>query len=126
MDLPSVDELKYQQTAKRATEMSPSDELLTLKLRYKQPDGDTSKKLEFPVVDNGKPWGKASCDFRFAAAVASFGMILRDSEHKGDTSFDAVTEWAQEGRGEDKSGYRKEFLALVGKAAALKPVVSGQ
>ena len=55
-------------------------ELLTLKLRYKHPDGDESRLLEFPVTDGGASFGRASADFNFAAAVASFGMLLRDSE----------------------------------------------
>jgi Ca-activated chloride channel family protein len=98
---------------------SKSRELLTLKLRYKQPDGDRSRLLEFPVIDNGKRFNNASTDFQFAAAVASFGMLLRDSEYKGDASFDAILEWATPAKGADEEGYRAEFLNLVRKARQL-------
>ena len=80
---------------------APSDELLTVKLRYKSPDAPleqgTSKLLEFPVKDSGQPFANVSRDFKFASAVAAFGMILRDSQHKGNATFDAVIELAQEG-----------------------------
>jgi Ca-activated chloride channel family protein len=96
-----------------------SPELLTLKLRYKAPDGDVSKLLEFPLTDTGAEWAKSSPDFRFAAAVAGYGMLLRDSPHKGQATWGSVAEWAQEGRGPDTTGYRAEFLALLEKAKAL-------
>ena len=101
------------------TKAAGSGELLTLKLRYKRPDGDTSKLLTFHVKDRGRSYAKASDDFKFAASVAAFGMILRDSPHKGSASFDGVLELADEGRGEDRHGYRAEFLDLVAKARAL-------
>jgi Ca-activated chloride channel homolog len=62
----------------------------------------------------------SSGDFKFAAAVAEFGMVLRDSEHKGNGTLGAVLEWAQEGKGSDGNGYRAGFLELVRKAQALK------
>jgi Ca-activated chloride channel family protein len=96
------------------------EELLTLKVRYKAPDGDTSKLLDFPLTDRGETWARSSVDFRFAAAVAGYGMLLRDSSHLGDVTWGSVTEWAQEGLGPDASGYRKEFLGLVEKARALE------
>ncbi len=96
-----------------------SRELLTLKLRYKEPEGDTSKLLEFPLTDSGAPWEQSSRDFRFAAAVAGYGMLLRDSPHKGQATWSGVAEWAQEGLGTDASGYRAEFLTLLEKAKAL-------
>jgi secreted protein with Ig-like and vWFA domain len=96
-----------------------SPELLTLKLRYKQPDGDKSKLLEFPLTDRGETWEKSSPDFRFAASVASFGMLLRESPHKGASTWETVRELALEGRGEDRSGYRAEFLTLIDKAKAV-------
>ena len=94
-------------------------ELLTVKIRYKQPDGDTSKLLEFPIKDTGKRFGQADQDFRFAAAVAQFGMLLRGSEHKGDSNYAAVLEIATEAAAGDKSGYRQEFLELVRMASQL-------
>jgi Ca-activated chloride channel family protein len=63
---------------------------------------------------------KASADFKFAAAVAEFGMLLRDSEHKGSGTFAAVLEWAQQGKGGDTNGYRAGFIELVRKAQALR------
>ncbi len=120
----SVDELKYQ--PQPATEEKPeryvktgSRELMTLKLRYKQPNGDSSKLLEFPVTDSGKSYSKTSTDFKFAAAVASFGMVLRESEFKGNSSFGQILELAGESKGHDESGYRSEFIELVKKARSL-------
>jgi Ca-activated chloride channel family protein len=109
-----VDPLKYQKH-----EILKSPELLTLKLRYKQPEGDTSTKIEMPVTDRGLSYSKASDDFKFAAAVAQFGMILRNSPHKGTASFDGVVELADEGKGKDARGYRGEFVEMVKKAKAL-------
>jgi Ca-activated chloride channel family protein len=90
--------------------------MLTLKLRYKAPDGDTSKLIEYPVKDSDATFAKSSGDFKFVGAVAAFGMILRDSPHKGTSNYAAVMEWAQDGLGADKSGYRHEFIELVKKA----------
>jgi len=95
-------------------------ELLTLKLRYKAPDGDTSKLLEFPLTDARAPFARASADFKFACAVAEFGMLLKDSPFKGTATFDSALELAGEGRGDDAHGYRAEFLNLVAKAKALR------
>jgi Ca-activated chloride channel family protein len=111
---PDVDPLKYQKH-----EILKSPDLLTLKLRYKQPEGDTSTKIEMPVTDRGLSYSKASDDFKFAAAVAQFGMILRNSPHKGTASFDGVVELADEGKGKDEKGYRGEFVEMVKKAKAL-------
>ncbi|MDB6150922.1 MAG: hypothetical protein JWQ44_2370 [Chthoniobacter sp.] len=95
-----------------------STEMLTLKLRYKAPQGDTSKLLEFPLTDDGKSYERSSKDFRFAAAVASFGMLLRDSPHKGAANWSSTLELAAEGKGADRSGYRAEFVGLVERAKA--------
>jgi Ca-activated chloride channel family protein len=94
--------------------------MLTVKLRYKKADGDKSELLERAVVDDGKQFTNASADFKFAAAVAEFGMLLRDSEFRGNGTFGAVLEWAQEGKGIDPNGYRAGCLELVRKAQALK------
>lgn len=115
----AVDPLKYQ----KPTNLTPAaggGELLTLKLRYKQPDGDKSQLIERPVTDGGKGYAQASVDFKFASAVALFGMLLRDSPHHGTASFPAVEELAQEGCGTDQGGYRAEFLQLVRVAKELK------
>lgn len=117
-----VDDLKYQPPAEEKPERyvtTGSRELLTLKLRYKQPDGNTSRLLTFPVTDKGGSYSRASTDFKFAAAVAEFGMLLRDSEYKGTSSFGGVLELAEEAKGADAEGYRAEFLTLVRKARNL-------
>ena len=100
---------------------SESPELLTIKLRYKQPDADKSDLIEQPLTDTGRSFAQASPDFRFAASVAAFGMILRHSPHRGNVTLDAVAEIAQSSLGPDKPGHRAEFLGLVRSAKALKP-----
>ena len=111
----SVDKLKYQaekneqQVGKRMG--GNSNELLTVKLRYKEPDGDKSKKIELPVVDNKQ--NKVSSDFRFAASVAMFGQLLHNSDFKGDASYDKVISLAKTALDNDEQGYRREFVRLV-------------
>jgi Ca-activated chloride channel family protein len=107
-----VDPLKYVAGAK-------SDDLLTLKLRYKQPDGDESTKIESVAKDAGLTYAKASEDFKFAAAVAQYGMILRNSPYKGTATLDGVIELADEGKGKDEKGHRADFLELVKKTKGL-------
>jgi Ca-activated chloride channel family protein len=117
-----VDDLKYQKTAEEKPERyvaNSSRELLTLKLRYKQPDGDRSRRLEFPVTDSGKSFERASTDFKFATAVAEFGMLLRGSEFAGSSTYGSVLELAQAAKGTDAEGYRSEFLTLVKTAQRL-------
>jgi len=116
--LPGVDALKYQKPVEAARE-SKSGELLTLKLRYKEPDGTTSKLIQVPVSDRGTNWAQASRDFKFASAVAALGMILRDSPYKGNATLSGVLDLAEAGKGEDKQGYRTEFIELVGTARGL-------
>ncbi len=120
LKLPGVDPLKYQPAT--PPPVNASRELMTVKLRYKQPDGDTSQLLEVPVTDAGRSYAKASGDFKFAASVAAFGMVLRDSEYKGNATLGAVLELAEEGKGADAAGHRAEFLQLVREAQALMPV----
>jgi Ca-activated chloride channel family protein len=123
VDVAPVDDLKYQQppaTAEADNKREPSNELLTLKMRYKQPDGDTSKKLEWPVSDDGKAFSAASPDFQFATAAAGFGLLLRDSQYKGNLTYGAVLEVAQSAVGEDQDGYRAEFVELVRRAKELR------
>ncbi len=105
----AVDPLKYQGPRARSAAAS-AGELLTVKLRYKAPDGDTSRLLAVAVRegDDGD-----SEDVRFAAAVAAFGMLLRDSEHKGTATYAQVLELAKAGLGPDPGGARAEFIRLV-------------
>jgi Ca-activated chloride channel family protein len=113
VDAVDVDELKYARPEKAKSEDDEedededraSDELLTLKMRYKEPDGDESTKLEFPVEDNDQKFAAASDDFKFASAVASFGMLLRDSQYKGNATLAAVAEIAESAsKGRDPIG----------------------
>lgn len=117
--LKDVDPLKYQKKVKESA-ASGSEEILTVKFRYKQPDGNKSKMIEHPVLDGGVSFDAASENLRFAAAVAEFGLLLRNSEFKGQSSFQHVASTAAAAVSGDKEGYRKEFLELVGKAQELK------
>jgi Ca-activated chloride channel family protein len=121
-DAPAVDELKYAKPAEKSASAATtgSNESLTVKLRFKAPEGDVGKKMERGIVDLGQDYAGASQDFKFAAALASFGMLLRDSPWKGNSSYESVLELGEASRGTDDSGYRKEFLELVRKAQALQ------
>jgi Ca-activated chloride channel family protein len=111
--LRTPDSLRYQSTAPRAA-ASTSGELLAVKLRYKAPEGSRSRLLERIVPDHVGP---ASEDVRFAAAVAAWGMLLRDSEHRGTATFESVLALAEGAIGADPAGYRREFVELVRKSA---------
>lgn len=110
--LKPVDDLKYQQQ-KPERSASRTDEWLTLKLRYKAPDSNSSQLLEQALTTEVLPLDQTSENFRFAASVAGFGMLLRDSQFKGDLTYDAVSQLAREAQGEDEEGYRQEFIRLV-------------
>ena len=112
----SVDPLKYQ---KRAPTEDGSDELLTVKLRYKEPNEAKSKLIVTPVKNLPVRFGQATRDFQFASAVAAFGMLLRDSENRGDATYAAVLEIANSTRGQDRHGYRDEFVRMVATAGRL-------
>lgn len=123
--IPAVDPLKYQASnsaAAPATQADPklSQEMVTVKLRYKKPEGDTSELTERSFVDNNSKFENAAPDLKFAAAVAEFGMILRDSQYKGKGTIGAVIEWAMEGKGRDTAGYRAGFIELARKTQTLK------
>lgn len=115
----NVDPLKYQDT-KVNDSAANSDEVMTIKFRYKKPDGDKSTLITETVTGNGRSLTETSNNFRFSAAVAGFGMLLRDSEFKGDMTFDKVLTLAKESAGDDNLGYRTEFISLVKKASLLK------
>ncbi|WP_293096264.1 VWA domain-containing protein [Moorena sp. SIOASIH] len=108
--LPDIDPLKYQSNAASTTN---SKELMQVKLRYKEPDGNTSQLLTYPLVDKAVKLDDASDNFKFSAAVASFGMVLRDSPYKGKASFDQALQLAKESEGVDLEGYRAELIDLV-------------
>ena len=81
-----------------------------VKIRYKDPDGTRSKLLAQAVADRTR---SPSTDFRFATAVAGFGMLLRDSDHSGDLTLNDIVRLAERSRGDDPRGYRGEFIRLV-------------
>jgi Ca-activated chloride channel homolog len=110
--IPSVDPLKYQ-TSKKIQEENISDELLTIKVRYKQPDGNTSKLLEKPVRSNPVSIEEVTDNLKFAAAVVEFGMILRESEFKGTSTLESAAKLAKSAKGEDEDGYRSEMIRLI-------------
>ena len=115
-----VDPLRYQAQARgsRAGDPPPdalpstefADELMYIKVRYKDPNGVKSKLMEQAVADRTR---SPTTDFRFAAAVAGFGMLLRDSEHAGDLTLNDIVRLAEDGKGDDPRGYRGEFIRLV-------------
>ena len=113
-----VDDLKYQKKEKMTLKPTGSDELLTVKLRYKALDKDVSRKMELPFVDN--KGDSVSSDFRFASAVAMFGQLLRDSDFKGTADYDKVIKLAKQGLNNDERGYRREFIRLVEAAKGLE------
>ncbi|MEZ0276904.1 MAG: von Willebrand factor type A domain-containing protein, partial [Roseimicrobium sp.] len=124
---PMVDNLKYApQPAAPAVAAtpapgggSPSKETMTVKLRYKQPEGDKSQLIEVPVIDKEQTMANAPRDFVFAASVTGFGMLLRNSQYSSELTWDMVRDMAIRGKGEDALGYRGEFLQLIDKARGL-------
>jgi Ca-activated chloride channel family protein len=109
-EIHGVDSLRYQ-TPPTPGPTSDSSELMFVKLRYKQPEGTESRLIEQPVVDGRD---EPSVDLRFAAAVAGFGMILRQSEYCGsDFTLADVLALARGSTGQDAEGYRAEFIGLV-------------
>jgi Ca-activated chloride channel family protein len=114
----SVDPLKYQLNEKQ-TGISNSTEMMTIKLRYKNPDEDISKLITRPVIDNHIELAGTSDNFRFSAAVAEFGLMLRNSEYKQQSSYQQVVSLAKSARGNDTNGYRAEFIRLVETATSL-------
>jgi Ca-activated chloride channel family protein len=113
-----VDSLRYGAPAPAAPAAAHGGELAFVKVRYKLPDGDTSRLLEHPVRDTR---AAPSPDFSFAAAVAGFGMLLRDSEHRGTLTLDQVLALAGRSRGTDPDGYRAEFVRLARLFGEMQP-----
>lgn len=113
--IPSVDPLKYQESKSTnvVSEKGYNNEYLTIKIRYKKPDGMTSMLLEKPVKDYVNDMEDASDNLRFAAAVSEFGMILRNSEFKGGSTLEQAEKLARSARGDDEEGYRAELIRLI-------------
>lgn len=119
LSVPGEQPLRYQDQPKPAP-ASTSDELLTVSLRYMNPEGNApAKELTYPIIDKGKNFHEASEDTRFAATVAGFGMLLRNSAYRSGATFADVHRWALEASSHDPGGYRAAFLKLVARAADL-------
>jgi Ca-activated chloride channel family protein len=118
VDVPSVDPLKYQQPSTQTTTTASTarDELMTVKLRYKAPDGEDSRLITVPVKNRTS---ELSANVGFAAAVAEFGMVLRQSEYRGSATHAEAASLARRFRGADPDGYRAEFARLVELASSL-------
>lgn len=108
----TVDKLKYQHTEMNAV-ATDTKELMTIKFRYKSPDQETSKLIVHELTDKEVALKNASYNFKWSAAVAGFGMMLRESEFVGDFGLDELIKLAEESKGEDKEGYRLEFINLL-------------
>lgn len=111
-DFYAIDELKYQ-PGKSWSAAKNSNEWLTIKLRYKKPDDSKSQLMVQTLTGAGISLDQASDDFRWAASVAAFGMLLRESQYTGDWNYGQVIRLAEGARGADKEGYRSEFINLV-------------
>ena len=119
IDVPGIDPLKYQNDLKPSV-AADSGEWLTIKLRYKDPEEETSQLLTLVARDEGKNFDDAPADFKFTAAAAGFGMLLRESPHKGSANYTQVRELArQASRTTRRSADREEFIRLVDKAELL-------
>ncbi|PHM11845.1 vWA domain-containing protein [Nostoc sp. 'Peltigera malacea cyanobiont' DB3992] len=117
--LPEIDPLRYQRSGETASDAA-GNELMQVKLRYKSPQDSTSQLITQTIQDDDLRTDQIpSTNLRFAAAVATFGMVLRDSEYKGDASYDLVMKLATQGKGEDQEGYRGEFIRLVEQSRGL-------
>lgn len=117
--LKNVDPLKYAKSFKKLSPGVFTDELLTVKFRYKSPEKNNSDLIVHTVKDAGMAFGQTSDNFRFATAVADFAMLLRGSEYKGTGTYSQVLAIANNALGKDEEGYRKEFIGLVKVAEAL-------
>ncbi|HEX5150708.1 MAG TPA: VWA domain-containing protein [Parafilimonas sp.] len=112
-----VDDLKYQQKKEISYN---GNELMNIKLRYKQPESETSKLITYPVADMNKTWEQASGNFKLSAAVAEFGLLLRGSSYKQNSSFEQVLKIAKDAAQYDAHGYRSEFVKLIKEAQSLE------
>ena len=109
---PSIDLLKYQKVEDKYNLVS-SDELLTVKFRYKDPKGTESKLIIQELYDKSVKLNDASNNFKYSAAVAEFGLLLRDSKYKSSSNYAHVVKLAKSAKGIDEYGYRTEFIRLV-------------
>jgi Ca-activated chloride channel family protein len=117
---PVIDNLKYQPTS-QATTGGTSNEWLTVKMRYKEPQGETSKLISRPLGGEDRSIGAASESLRWAAAVAQWSLLLRQSMQPGEVTWESTLQLARAARGKDEDGYRAECVRLMETAASLTP-----
>ncbi len=117
-----VDPLKYQVSALNPAAENAS-EVVTLKLRYKLPDSEASQLITQTVEHRWRPFASASVDFRWAAVAAGFGMLLSDSQYKGDMTYNELIYTGKQNIGKDKHGHRAECIKLMEMAKLLTEVI---
>ncbi len=118
VEVRGIDSLRYQ-THGAVQPIGPADEWMAVKLRYKAPRGEKSRLLSSVVRD--RDLGRGSENLRFSAAVAAFGMLLRESEYAGQADFGLVLDLARGALGKDSNGYRREFIQLAEVARSIAP-----
>ena len=114
----SIDPLKYQTT--KLSDEALGDEIVSVKFRYKPLKSDKSVLITTPIKDQNQQIENTSENFQFSAAVAGFGLILRNSVHKGTANYKEIKELAKKSKGNDANGYRSEFIKLIETAELLK------
>jgi Ca-activated chloride channel family protein len=117
--LRNIDPLRYQHKKTELGGAVGKTEIMNIKLRYKMPDGDESKLIEHPVIDQQLAINSTSDNFRFAASVAEFGMMLRSSAFRSQSSYSNILRLANSAKGKDEEGYRVEMIKMVRKAEGL-------
>jgi Ca-activated chloride channel family protein len=118
---PSIDPSVFQPAPRETPRpASTSNDLLVLRVRYKLPEASESTRMDVPLPDRRRSFADATADFRFAASVAAFGMILKQSQYRGEATLPWVLDTATASRGQDRGGYRAEFTSLVQRAMALR------
>ncbi len=115
----NIDPLKYSRPERGDRRGEHSGEMATIKLRYKTPEGERSRLIQYAVKNTELSPRKTSDAFRFSAAVAGFGMLLRDSEYRGNANFRMITDLASGAMGSDPFGHKHEFLGIVSQAARM-------
>jgi Ca-activated chloride channel family protein len=121
----TIDKLKYQPGSNLEKPAPASADVMTVKLRYKEPQGSASRLFERTLRGPVVPLERASENIRFATAVAQFGMLLRESTHRGTATFASTAQLANEARGKDAEGYRAELVRLIKIADGLQPNTNG-
>jgi Ca-activated chloride channel family protein len=114
---PATSQLKYQSSS--LTDAANGNEILTLRTRYKQPTDSVSKEIALPVNTSKGEFAQASENLRWASSVAMFGMLLRNSEHKGSITWEMLESTAKASKGADDEGYRSDFIRMAGLAKEL-------